>query len=162
MIAVAPESDPMTLSPTFELLIVPEAFFSFVNIFISKRYKPVLSFVVPKLSTCLTLAKPIWSSLFNVPATAVTLGNNLHIANGVIALAPLSLPKSGNPKPFLIFTNCPNLVGVFAVFNSTVCLAFLILRFEVPILSISYPLTYAFPGDTWNTNLDSSPPCALR
>ena len=111
---------------------------------------------------CLTLAKPIWSSVFSVPATAVTLGNSLHIANGTILELPLSLPKSGNPKPFLILIYCPNLVGVFAVFNVTDCLAFLILRFEVPILSISYPLTYAFPGDTWNTNLDSSPPFALR
>ena len=69
---------------------------------------------------------------------------------------------SGNALMLLTTNSLPSLTGVEAPANSTVVLALLNSRFVVPVFSISYPLTYALPGEICMINLFSTPPCFSR
>ena len=80
---------------------------------------------------------------------------------GTIVSSPVSFPNSGSECEFLILIKLPILIGEFALSKVEVPLALLNETVDVPILSISYPLTYALPGDICKTNFSSTPPFTL-
>ena len=109
-------------------------------------------------SIFLNLAKPIFPLVGSVPSLEIVESHSVTSLKGVIVASPVSLPNSGNECTFVILNLFPILTGVFVLSNDTVDLALLIDIGVVPILSISYPFTYALPGDTCMTNLSTSPP----
>ena len=145
-IPVAPETEPITLSPSTKLAteVVPV---SLVNILISNMYRfhiDVFEYTSPLSvpeykSMFLTLATPIWSDSFT-PGVDIAVPKSSHSLNGDIVSSPASLPNSGNECAFLTLSLLPILIGVFALSNDVVVLAFEKGRVVVPILSISYPL----------------------
>ena len=97
-------------------------------------------------------------SVLPVPRELVAALNKSTFLNA--SVSPETKPTSGAPNTFVTFTKLPTLNLVAKAFCVSKSLAFSTSTKVVPIVSISYPLTYALPGDNPAAILVSKPPLA--
>ena len=158
---VAFDDSPLTLTPPLLWLAVNDVLglsfnVKYVNGLISKRYNlntaSVFPIVPESYCSVLALATPICVPAA-VPLVDVTSSNNPIVLYAVVS--PEISVTSGCPYMFVILTKLPNSAFIEPVFTVSNCLD-LSMSLNVTVgFSISYPLTYALPGDTARTNLPS-------
>ena len=86
-----------------------------------------------------------------VPLVDITSSYNWIVLYGVVS--PEIEVTSGWPNTFVIFTKFPNSVFTEPAFIVSKSLALSMSLNVTPDFSISYPLTYALPGDIANASL---------
>ena len=100
-------------------------------------------------SKAYTFAVPIVVPVIAVAFTVVFLWLDKLI------MLLILIPNLGVPLTLFIWNLFPNLNGTDDNSISFLSLGFSISNIVLTGLSISYPLTYAFPGDTFNANKSS-------
>ena len=102
--------------------------------------------VPERCSNALALAMPI-SLPAACPRVAVAVSLNEIFLYGSVISPETKGDKSGEPYTLVTFVKFPTSAGVIAPLNSSVVLGFAMSRNVGAEVSISYPRTYALPGE---------------
>ena len=164
---VAPDVAPVIFAPAgvalWPLVGVPLTV-STVNIRISNKYKLNWASVPDAFantvdeawpdacSNALALATPTWPDAGAEPLVAFINPCKSIVLYGSVRSPEINGERSGEPNTFLTLVKLPTSILVIAESKFSVVLGFSTSIKEGATCSISYPRTYALPGDTWTVN----------